>query len=363
MKKVCVSLGERSYNILVGEGAIGNLPKIIRSMRFKGPIVVISDEVVFSKTIRVTAPVFRRLPNRLSRIIVPPTERSKSFHTFEGVIRQISKKTRTYRPLIIALGGGVVGDLAGFVAAAYRRGLPLIQLPTTLLAQVDSSIGGKVAIDLPHAKNLVGAFYQPRAVLADPVFLKSLSRRDIRNGLAEVIKYAIIKSKSLFNFLEKHRDDILALDKDAVERIVYECASIKARVVEKDEFDRKDIRIILNFGHTLGHAVEAASGYSNRYGHGESIALGMILASEIAVRLDMLKMDQLDRIKNLIGIYSLPVSIKDISIREIMGSYEYDKKFVSGVNRFVLPRRIGSVEVIEDIPYLLIKTVLKRYVE
>jgi len=282
---------------------------------------------------------------------------------FQDTVKKVSHKTRTHRPLILALGGGVVGDLAGFVAATFRRGVPYIQLPTTLLAQVDSAIGGKVGIDLPEAKNLIGAFYQPKAVLEDTDFLGTLPARQVRNGMGEVIKYAVIQSPELFRYLEDNIKSVLSLETNAIEKVISECAAIKAWVVEKDERDVKDIRIALNFGHTLGHAIEAASGYSGAYNHGESVALGMLLACEMAMRLDMLKDGDFQRIKALIRKAGLPGRIEGgISVQKIMEAHEYDKKFSAGVNRFVLPTGIGAVEVIEDIPELLIKTVLKEYV-
>ena len=336
---------------------------MIKAMGFTGPVVVITDKTVASKTASITAPVFKQLPKGYLRIIVPSSERSKSMKVFQDIIHKISRKTKTHRPVIVAVGGGVVGDLAGFVAATYRRGVPLIHIPMTLLAQVDSSIGGKVGVDLPEAKNLIGAFYQPKAVLMDPDFLTTLPKRQIRNGLGEVIKYAIIRNRELFGILEDNIKGIMSLESALLEKIIYECVSIKARIVEADELDNKDIRIALNFGHTLGHAIEAASGYSRRYNHGESIAIGMILAGEIALQLDMLKERDLDRIKDLIRKAGLPDRIRRVSTREILNSHEYDKKFVTGSNRFVLPKKIGSVEIIEDIPGLLIKTVLRKYVE
>jgi len=362
MKKIKVDLSGRSYDILIGSKAVTRLPHLIEASGYKGPVAVITDKVVASQTARITGPVFKSLSNDVFRITLPATERAKSIRVFQDVSQRISKRTKTHKPLIIALGGGVVGDLAGFVAATYRRGVPLLEIPTTLLAQVDSSVGGKVGVDLPEAKNLIGAFYQPKWVLMDPDFLKSLPPRQLRNGLAEIIKYAIIAKGSLFSFLEDNIKGVLALERKAVERIIYECVSIKARIVEKDELDVKDIRIILNFGHTLGHAIEAASGYSKRYNHGESIAIGMLLASEISVRLDMLKEKDFIRIRNLIKNTGLPVRLHGVSLKDIMNAYGYDKKFTTGANRFVLPKRIGQVEVIEDIPALLIRTVLRGYV-
>jgi 3-dehydroquinate synthase len=362
MKKVKVDLAERSYNVLVGSGSLKKLPRLVESMKFTGPVVVITDKNVATKLKKTIDPVLSRLSNTVHKIIVAPGERSKSLKVYRDTTHKVSKKTKTHCPMIIALGGGVVGDLAGFVAATYRRGVPYLQIPTTLLAQVDSSVGGKVGIDLPEAKNLIGAFCQPKAVLIDPDFLSILPLRQIRNGLAEIIKCAIIKGPSLFRFLEDNMKSVLSLKKKALEKAIHECVTIKARIVEKDECDCKGVRIALNFGHTLGHAIEAASGYSKAYNHGESIAIGILLAGEISMRLDMLREKDFIRIKNLIKKAGLPILIRRVPIKEILNSYGYDKKFTTGSNRFVLPKRIGSVVVVEGIPELLIKTVLKSYV-
>jgi 3-dehydroquinate synthase len=361
MKRVRLKLGERSYNIHIGSGAIKKLPDIIEEMKFLGPVVVITDKVVASKLRSITDPVLKKLSNDIHQIVVPATERSKSIAVYQNTLQKISKMTKTHRPFIIALGGGVIGDLGGFVAATYRRGVPYMQVPTTLLAQVDSAIGGKVGIDLPEAKNLVGAFYQPRAVIIDTDFLRTLPRRQMRNGLGEIIKYGIIASPGLFKYLEDHMKAVLSLNKKVMETVITECVAIKSHIVEVDEYDRKDIRIALNFGHTLGHAIEAAAEYSKAYNHGEAVALGMLLSGEIAKELLMIRVNDLKRIKDLVKKAGLPTEIKGVPLKRIMGSHEYDKKFTSGVNRFILPRRIGRVEIIEDIPALLIKTVLKAH--
>ncbi len=362
MRKIKVHLNDRSYPILIGSGVIKRLPDLIASRKVTGPVVLITDRIVAAKTARVTGPVFSRIPNDVLRIVVPSSERSKSLSVYRDTVQKISKRTKTHRPLIVAMGGGVVGDLGGFAAATFRRGVPYVQVPTTLLAQVDSSVGGKVGIDLPEAKNLIGAFYQPAAVIADTDLLRTLPVRQLRNGVAEIIKYGIIESRPFFELLEDKIDDCLALKKSVLEKVISKCLEIKARMVEKDERDSKNVRIVLNFGHTLGHAIEAAAGYSDLYNHGESIAVGMLLAGEIAMRLDMLKEKDFERMKALIKRAGLPVHVRDLSIKEILSSHEYDKKFITGTNRFVLPRRIGRVEVVEDIPGLLIKTVLKKYV-
>ncbi|MCK4851851.1 MAG: 3-dehydroquinate synthase [Candidatus Omnitrophica bacterium] len=361
MNKVRVNLGERTYEIFIGRGTLARLPGFIRSMGFKGPVVCIADSSVLSKTKALIRPAFAKVRNRVHWISVPGTEKSKSLKVYRETVHKISSKTKMHRPLIIALGGGVIGDLAGFVAATYRRGVPYIQIPTTLLAQVDSSIGGKVGVDLPEAKNLIGAFKQPEAVFIDIDFLKTLPVKQLYNGLAEVIKYGIIKSRSFFLFLEGNMEKLLSLNRGVLEKVILECVFIKSKIVEKDEFDDKRLRIVLNFGHTLGHAVEAAAGYTNAYNHGESVAVGMLLAGEIALRLDMLAAEDLGRIGGLIRSAGLPVRIENVSLAKIMSAYMHDKKFTGGTNRFVLPRKIGSVEVVEDIPETLIKSVLRDH--
>ncbi|MDD5634892.1 MAG: 3-dehydroquinate synthase [Candidatus Omnitrophica bacterium] len=362
MKKIKVNLGTKSYDILIGKRVIKKLPKLIKRLNGTGPVVIFTDKIINSKVMPQVDLLLKGMPNKIIKIVVPASERSKSIKTYQDSITEISAKTKLHKPLVIALGGGVIGDLAGFVAATFRRGVPFIQVPTTLLAQVDSSIGGKVGIDIPQAKNLIGAFYQPKAVLIDIDILRSLPEKQITNGLAEIIKYAVIADRSFFDYLEKNISGIMRLKGDVIEKVVYECAKIKARTVEKDEFDDKDVRIILNFGHTLGHAIEAASGYSKAYNHGESVALGMVLAGEIALRLDMFTKKRLDRIKKLLEKAHLPVEVRALKVEDIMAAYGYDKKFTAGSNRFVLPKKVGSVEIIEDIPALLIKTALKKYI-
>jgi len=362
MKKIRLDLGERSYSIHVGAGAVKRLPDVLKRIGGVPPVVLITDNIVARKTLRIFRPVIAALPNEVIRIQVPSAERSKSLEVFQEAVQKICRKTRTHRPVIIALGGGVVGDLAGFIAATFRRGVPLVQVPTTLLAQVDSAIGGKVGIDLPEAKNLVGAFYQPVSVLSDLDLLDSLPARQVRNGMAEVIKYGVISSRELFVYLENNMRDLLSLKKKPLEEVIKECAAIKARTVEKDERDCKDIRIALNFGHTLGHAIEAASGYSKAYNHGESVGLGMLIAADIALKIEMFREKDLARLRDLIKKAGLPLKCRGVNVREILNAHRYDKKFITGANRLVLPRRIGSVEVVEDIPRLLIKTVLRKYV-
>ncbi|MBF0216469.1 MAG: 3-dehydroquinate synthase [Candidatus Omnitrophica bacterium] len=362
MRKIKVDLKRLKYDIIIGKGAISRISGVISGIGFKGPVVVISDRNVRALFGKYISKGLLSLPNRVINIDVPASERAKSIDVFQATIRRIAKATRKHKPLIVAIGGGVVGDLSGFIAATFRRGVPVIQVPTTLLAGVDSSIGGKTGIDIPEAKNLIGAFKQPEAVIVDTEFLKALPERQLVNGMGEVIKYGVIKNPGLFRYLEHNIAKIFRKDDAAFARVLYDCALIKARIVEKDEFDAKDIRIILNFGHTLGHAVEAASGYSDGYNHGESVGLGMLMASGIALRLGILTQRDHDRIKDLVKRAGLPLLAGRLAVQKVMGAYSHDKKFVKGLNRFVLPVRIGGVVVREGISENLIKAVVREHV-
>ena len=361
MKKIKVNLAEKSYDIIIGKNALGQLPSVIRKADFRGPVVIFADTAALSRNKPQILAALKKMPNQKCWIHIKGRESSKSFDTYNKSLRLLAAKTSMHKPFIIALGGGVVGDLAGFIASTYRRGVPCIQVPTTLLAQVDSSIGGKTGIDLKEAKNMVGAFHQPKAVIIDTVFLRTLPRRQIVNGLAEVIKYGVISDAKFFSFLEKNIRKILSLDARALEKTISECARIKARTVEKDEFDEKGLRVFLNFGHTLGHAIEAAGGYAGKHHHGEAIAIGMVLAGEIACRLGMFKKSELERMKELIKTVGLAVKIKGVTPENIMQAYKHDKKFTRGINRFVLPRKIGTVTTVENIPEALIRDVVKKY--
>lgn len=278
------------------------------------------------------------------------------------LLNRISAHDINKKIFIIALGGGVIGDLAGFVAAIYKRGVPYIQVPTTLLAQIDSSIGGKTGIDLPAGKNLAGVFYQPRLVLADTALLKTLSARQIRNGLAEAIKYGVIADPKLFDYLEGNHPKFLKGDPKAMDHIVRRCAAIKARVVAADEKETKGIRTILNFGHTVGHAVEAAGGF-DRYHHGEAVGLGMRAACRISALMGLLPEPQEQRINQLITAVGLPEVIKGVRLPAIMSTMRHDKKFSAGRNRFVIARKIGTVTVRQNIPADIIVQAIKSLID
>lgn len=346
MKEIRLNLPHRAYRILIGDRLLERLGRFLKRIGLGKDVVLVTNptlEALYGTTVRksLAAGGFS-----LRVELIPDSERAKSEKVIVRTIDAISRFDRARGSVsIIAFGGGVVGDAAGFIAAVYKRGIPYIQVPTTLLAQVDSAIGGKVAIDLAVAKNLIGAFYQPKLVLSDISLLTGLPVRQLASGLAEVIKYGVIADGELFEYLERDIEKVLGRDRRALEYVVFRSSVIKARIVEKDEFDRKGVRIFLNYGHTIGHAIEAASCYSTRYGHGEAVAVGMIVANSIAVRLGMLKRTDAERIESLITRAGLPTSACGVSPKRIYESHLHDKKFSGGANRFVLPVRIGAARV------------------
>ncbi len=360
ISRVAVNLKHNSYNILIGHDILGKFPQFIRTLGLGRDAVIISHsslERLYG--IKLSASL-KKAGYSVKFFNVPEGESSKSASCAMRLLEAISVYDADKKIFIVALGGGVVGDLAGFVAAIYKRGVPYIQVPTSLLAQIDSSIGGKTAIDLKTGKNLVGAFYQPKLVVADTGSLKTLDERQRRNGLAEAIKYGVISDAGLFGYIEANHRKFLQGNSDVLNTIVCRCAKIKAGVVSKDERETLGIRTILNFGHTVGHAVEAAGGYG-RYQHGEAVALGMRVAARISVGLRLLSSSQELRINQLITSVGLPEKIKGVPLAKILGLMQHDKKFTAGHNRFVLAKKIGQAVVVKDIPQSLITQAIKAY--
>ncbi len=354
MTEIKVNLGRNSYKIKIGSGIIKKAGSCLSRLAVgKDGIIITNPSVnrLYGKALRES---LKCAGITAHTEIVPDSETSKSPKTFFHLINKIARTDKGKKPFIIALGGGVIGDLAGFVAAVYRRGVPFVEIPTTLLAQVDSSIGGKVAIDAPFAKNLVGAFYQPAVVISDTSVLKSLPKREVRCGLSEIIKYSVIDSRSFFNFLKKNIGEIMRLDRKRLEYAIKKCCEIKAKIVMADEKDVKGVRAALNYGHTIGHAIEAASGYGTIYNHGEAIAIGMVAAANISSKLGMLSKKDAAMITGLIAQAGLPTRIKKIKFQKIMNAQIYDKKFAHGMNAFVLPIRIGKVAIVKNVPKDLI---------
>ena len=355
-----VLLGERSYTIVVTD-SYRQLPSWLKPLGLPKYGWVISHRSVLSRHGSTLLEPLRRDGWALETLCVPESESSKALAMVQRIIIQLARHAVMRVPTLFAFGGGVVGDLAGFAAAVFRRGVPYIQVPTTLLAQVDSAIGGKVGVDLPQAKNLIGAFYQPRLVFNNVSLLRTLPLRQRRSGLAEVIKYGVIADPTLFAFLEEHLSACLALELRAVRVMVERSSRIKARIVSRDERETHNRRAQLNFGHTLGHALEAATHY-RRWTHGEAIAIGMCAAAELAAKIGVLPTADFQRIVQLIRQAGLPTQATRVSRSHVRQALAFDKKFIHGRPRWVLPTRIGRVVVTEAVPAAAIQRLLARYV-
>ncbi len=361
MPKVKVNLGKRSYAIIIGSGILNQLGGYLAKLNIGKDAFIITNNFLKDKYGAKLAHVLSQAGFNPHFKVVADSEKSKSIQTASRVIKDLAKFDRKKKVFIIAFGGGVVGDLSGFVASIYKRGTAYIQVPTTLLAQVDSAIGGKTALDLDSGKNLVGAFYQPRLVFSDIDFLKSLDKGQLRSGMAEVIKYAVIKDRRLFSFLENKYKEVIAGRASALKMLVSSCSNLKAKITSRDEKEVLGIRTRLNFGHTLGHAIEAASGYKG-YNHGQAVALGMIVAVDLSSKLNLIDLKSAARIENLIKLYGLPAKIKGLSIAKIIGAHYHDKKFSGKENKFVLIRGIGKPKIVRNIRLDLIKAAIRKIV-
>lgn len=359
MNTVPVKLKENGYSIVIVHEDLDELPKKIKSLGLGNDAVIISDKNVFRIHGKNLVKSLEKQKFTTKVFTVPPGEKSKSGAVALQLIEDIAQYDVGRKIFIIAFGGGVVGDLAGFVAAVYKRGVPYIQVPTTLLAQIDSAIGGKVAIDLSVGKNLAGAFYQPKMVFSDVCFLKTLDARQIRNGLAEAVKYGVILDKKLFEYLEKRFRDFLDLREEVLKKVVVESSRIKAGVVAKDEKEISGLRMILNFGHTLGHAIENAADF--RYHHGEAIALGMRMAVRISFLRGMLSAQEEQRINDLLTSIGLPQFYSGVKKDQIVSAMNHDKKFIAGKNRFVLAQRVGKVQIVVGVDPKMIADVILQF--
>jgi 3-dehydroquinate synthase len=346
MRKIIVKLSERSYPVIMG-ARLENLGAYLKKRFVSKKIFIITNPGIKRLYFGRLSVGLRKAGFDVSIVTIADGERFKTLRSVNNLYKQAIKIKLDRRSIVIALGGGVIGDVAGFFAATYMRGLPLVQVPTTLLAMVDSSVGGKTGVDLPEGKNLVGSFYQPKLVWIDLSTLKTLPTRQIRNGMSEVIKYGIIKDKAFFSFLEKNVGLIKKLDPGIFEKIVFNCCKIKADVVSKDEREEKGLREMLNFGHTFGHAIEVLGGYQ-KYSHGEAVSIGMNMASELSAKRGLLSAAGMKQIKNLIQKIGLPItSAKEIKFKKILDMMKRDKKVRDGKIRIVLPIKIGKVIVKE----------------
>jgi 3-dehydroquinate synthase len=342
---VCVALGARSYDIVIGRGLLVSLGARITALRPGAKAIIISDENVAKHHLTAAEASLSKASVATSRVLVPPGEASKSYRVFEQVCEAVIASRIERNDLIIALGGGVIGDLAGFVASVLRRGLDYVQVPTTLLADVDSSVGGKTAIDSAHGKNLIGAFHQPILVLADTALLDTLPEREFRSGYAEVAKYGLLGDAGFFTWLENNWREMFAGGPAREHAIAVSCRA-KAAIVARDERETGD-RALLNLGHTFGHALEAACGFSDRLLHGEAIAIGMALAFEFSARRQGLApMAEAKRAIGHLAAVGLPTRVKDIpgpqlSVDQLMDLIAQDKKVKRGMLTFILVRGIG----------------------
>ncbi|MFQ5862989.1 MAG: 3-dehydroquinate synthase [Candidatus Brocadiales bacterium] len=355
MKTVKVSLGSRSYKVHISAGILGELSRLLKKFPDVTKVIIITDKNVERFYGNIVTKDLRPYKPEVVVISIEPGEEQKSLSMAEDLYNRLFEHEVDRRGLVIALGGGVVGDLAGYVAATFMRGISYVQIPTTLMAQVDSSIGGKVAINHTKGKNLIGCFYQPKAVYIDPLTLKTLPREEMTQGLVEVIKYGMIHDASLFDYLDRHLPEILQLEPSILERVIENCCRIKAWVVERDEREETGLRSILNYGHTLGHAIEAMGGYKG-HRHGEAVAIGMMLATSIAVRLGMADKKVLERQRQLLQRVGAPTYYRQDT--EGLCDFLYrDKKAVAGRLNFVLPLKIGKV-TLKEVDIGVVKEVL-----
>lgn len=341
IRTIEVALGERSYPIIIGYNHLAQCAAALKEYTSEDTVMLISDSAVHDLYGPGLIGILERMGYRPISYIVSPGEESKSWEQAGLILERMLAQNLGRRTPVLALGGGVVGDLAGFVASLYRRGVPFIQIPTTLLAQVDSSVGGKVAVNHPLGKNMLGSFYQPVAVWADLSALDSLPEKEWLAGLAEVIKYAVIKDETFLRFLEDHSQEILMRNHQIIPEIIQRCCQIKAEIVSLDERD-EGLRNILNFGHTIGHALESAT-YYKQYRHGDAVAIGMIGALELACYLGDLDRDSADRVKRLILSWGLPVSFPAHLLEDILELLIHDKKVAGRELTFVLPTALGQV--------------------
>ncbi|HBM15883.1 MAG TPA: 3-dehydroquinate synthase [Lentisphaeria bacterium] len=350
MKKLRVKLKENPYDICISENSEGLFSKILAPALKEKKVFLVSDSNVYEIYGKSFSEYLKSVSYFSGDYIFQAGETSKNFHTFECLVRSMVHAGLDRKSIVLALGGGVCGDIAGFAASTYMRGIDYIQLPTTLLSMVDSSVGGKTAIDIPEGKNLIGAFHQPKSVLIDVSKLNSLPEREFSAGMAEVIKYGMILDKDFFYFIKQNAGKIKDKSGKALTELISRSCFLKAAVVSEDEKE-ESLRAILNFGHTFGHSLEMVSSF-NTFLHGEAVALGMLMACELGVNLELVKKDITIELENLLKEFHLPVRIgMNIDPENIYQAMFADKKTKSGKINFVVPERdIGKIRIISGIP-------------
>ena len=347
MQTLHVHLGERSYPIHIGAGLLGQPGLLLPHLQQKRVAVVTNTTVAPLYLDRLVA-MLQASGVAVTPIVLPDGEAYKNWETLNLIFDALLTQRAERKTTLIALGGGVIGDMTGFAAASYQRGVPFIQIPTTLLSQVDSSVGGKTGINHPLGKNMIGAFYQPKVVLADTDTLKTLPPRELSAGLAEVIKYGLIWDAEFLTWLEANMDKLRALDPAAITHAIYRSCEIKAQVVGQDEREG-GIRAILNLGHTFGHAIETGMGYGN-WLHGEAVGAGMVMAAETSQRLGWLSDEDVARTRALIRAAGLPDVAPDLGVDTYLEYMGHDKKVEGGKMRFVLLKKLGEAVITADVP-------------
>lgn len=354
-----VALPERAYEVSLAPGSLAQLGDRLRALQLSPQVLLVADDNVFPHYGRTALAALETAGFRVATHILPAGEQHKTLAALQQIYDTAQQHRLERRATFIALGGGVVGDMTGFAAATWLRGVNFVQVPTTLLAMVDAAIGGKTGVNHPQGKNLIGAFYQPRAVCIDPQVLATLPEREFRAGLAEVIKYGVIWDADLFQQLEAapRLDSYAALSPDLLQAILYRSCQAKAEVVSKDEKEA-GLRAILNYGHTIGHAIESLTHYQ-QFVHGEAVAIGMVAAGAIAEQLDLWTAEDAARQLALLRKAQLPTEIpRQVAVTEILTALQSDKKVQAGQVRFILPTAIGAVQIVESVPPDLLASVL-----
>ncbi|MBS0210435.1 MAG: 3-dehydroquinate synthase [Planctomycetes bacterium] len=357
-RTVAVSLGPRSYTIEIGAGTLAGVADFLQARRKTSHVVIVTDENVETTHGNQVAEYLDGADIAVDLVVVEPGEETKSVDVANQIWQKMLEVEADRKSIVMAIGGGVVGDLAGFVAASYARGIGFVQIPTTLLAQVDSSVGGKVGVNLPRAKNMVGAFWQPLGVLIDTDVLATLGDREYRCGLAEVVKYGVILDADFFAELEANKAGLVNRHADTLERVIARSCELKAQVVTQDEREETGLRAVLNYGHTFAHAIEAIAGYG-QFQHGEAVSIGMICASLLAERLGRIDSETTRRQFELLRHLGLPVQLPALDHDRLIQAMRHDKKVEHGKLRFVLPSKLGHVELVGDVDVAHVRAVLK----
>jgi 3-dehydroquinate synthase len=358
VQTVRVELRERGYEIRIGTGTLTAAGELLKKCGAWRRVVVIADAAVVGTHAKKLVGSLDGNPIGAQVVSVPSGEKSKCVAEAERLWKKLLELGADRKTLIVALGGGVVGDLAGFVAASYARGVAFFQMPTTLLAQVDSSVGGKVGVNLPGAKNMVGSFWQPVGVLIDTETLDTLPEREYLSGLAEVVKYGVILDAEFFARLERDAAALVAKEHDVLREVIARCCRLKADIVEADEREETGRRSVLNYGHTFAHAIEAVAGYGELL-HGEAVSIGMMCAARLAERLGRVDAAFIERQARLLAALRLPVEFPKLTEEALLAAMMHDKKAADGKLRFVLPTRLGEAELVDEIESADVRAALR----